>query len=151
MPETETTPVSAPVEKNEAPAVNATAGAVSSTAVAKPEADVVDATLPGGEKLLASIGYIGFFCILTLLAKPKSEICQHHGKQGMAVALVFFIATTALLTITLLIGTSAMLYKLTALGYIAWAAVSVMGMMAASAGKKTSLPFFGSVAQKLDW
>lgn len=144
MPETEAAPA-APVPQ--APVAKVAADAT----ITEAPKEAVDMTLPGGEKMLAAIGYIGFFCVLPILAKPKSEMCQHHGKQAMAVTLMFFIATNALLTITLLIGTSAILYKLTALAYIAWAAVAIMGMMAASAGKKPSLPFFGSIAKKFNW
>ena len=164
MPEQETAPVEAPAtEVATAPTEVAepTAEETKSEPAAKVASDAtineksseeaVDMTLPGGEKLLAALSYVGFFCVLSMLAKPESELCKHHGKQGMAVALIFFIASTALLTVTLLIGTSAMLYKLTAVAFIAWAAFSVMGMMAASAGKKASLPFFGGIAKKLEW
>ncbi len=142
MPE-ETTTSAAPVE-----AVKESTDAT----IAEPAANsAVDMTLPGGEKMLAIIGYIGFLCVLPLVLKPKSEMCQHHGKQALAVTLMFFLASNGFLALTLLSGSSAILYKFTALIYIAWAAVAVMGILGASAGKKNNLPFFGGVAKRLNW
>ncbi len=120
--------------------------------IAEPEAaPAVDMTLPAGEKMLAIIGYIGFFCALPLILKPKSALCQHHGKQALAITLVFFIASNAFLAFTLLTGAIVALYKFTAVIYIAWAVVAIMGMISAKAGKKTNMPFFGMVAKNFTW
>lgn len=145
MPETEATPVIAPVE--DVPAVNISADAT----ITESPLDAVDMTLPGGEKLLAALGYIGFFCILPLLAKPKSELCQHHGKQAMAVTIVFFLVSAVIANFALFVGTSGALLKFGVIVNIAWAVAAIMGMMAASAGKMANLPFFSGIAKKLNW
>ena len=120
--------------------------------IAEPEAaPAVDMTLPAGEKMLAILGYIGFFCALPLALKPKSALCQDHGKQALAITLFFFIASNAFLALTLLTGAIVFLYKFTALIYIVWAVVAIMGMMSAKAGKKANMPFFSTVAKKFTW
>jgi len=43
------------------------------------------------EKVLATIGYIGFLCILPLLLKRDSKYCSFHGKQALILAVIFFL------------------------------------------------------------
>lgn len=138
----ETTPVASE------PAVKEAADATIST----PANDTaVDMTLTGGEKMLCVLGYIGFLCALPLLLKPKSEMCQHHGKQALAVTLLFFLASAVISNFAIFVGTSGALLKFSVVINIAWTVVAIMGMMGATAGKKSTLPFFGMVAKKFDW
>ena len=46
--------------------------------------------LDGEEKIFAGIGYISFLALLPLLARRDSEYCQHHGRQGLIIFIVFF-------------------------------------------------------------
>lgn len=138
----ETTPVSSE------PAVQESADA---TITAPTNEPAVDMTLPGGEKMLAILGYVGFLCVLPLLLKPKSEMCQHHGKQALAVTLLFFLASAVVSNFAIFVGTSGALLKFSVVINVAWTVVAIMGIMGAAAGKKTSLPFFSSVAKKFDW
>ncbi len=130
------------------PAVTEAADATIST----PTNDTaVDMTLTGGEKMLCVLGYIGFLCALPLLLKPKSAMCQHHGKQALAVTLLFFLASAVISNFAIFVGTSGALLKFSVVINIAWTVVAIMGMMGATAGKKSTLPFFGMVAKKFDW
>lgn len=130
---------------------SAVAEAADATISAPTNDTAVDMTLTGGEKMLCVLGYIGFLCVLPLLLKPKSEMCQHHGKQALAVTLLFFLASAVVSNFAIFVGTSGALLKFSVVINIAWAVVAIMGMMGATAGKKSTLPFFGMVAKKFDW
>jgi uncharacterized membrane protein len=130
------------------PAVQESADATISTSTSDMS---VDMTLSGGEKMLCILGYIGFLCVLPLILKPKSEMCQHHGKQALAVTLLFFLASAVVSNFAIFVGTSGALLKFSVVINIAWTVVAIMGMMGATAGKKSTIPFFGMVAKKFDW
>ncbi len=142
----ETTPIS------EEPVVAPASAEESAEAtISVPEAaSAVDMTLPAGEKMLAVLGYIGFFCVLPLALKPKSEICQHHGKQALAVTLMFFVASAVTFNLAALLQSAPLMY-LTLVIKVAWTATAILGIMGATAGKKTKIPFFSTVAQKFTW
>ena len=143
MPET----TSAPAASAAAPVVKEAADAT----ISEPAADsAVDMTLPAGEKMLSILGYIGFLCVLPIVLKPKSEMCQHHGKQALAVTLLFFLASAIVYNLGMLFKMQTLL-TFSVIVNVAWVAVAILGIMGAAAGKKTSLPFFGSVAKKFDW
>jgi uncharacterized membrane protein len=110
----------------------------------------VDMTVPGDEKILAILGYIGFLCVLPLALKPKSEMCQHHGKQALAVTIMFFIASAVVFNIGFLFWIKQLLIFSVIINAI-WGVVSVLGIMGAAAGKKNKLPFFGGVAKRFNW
>ncbi len=143
----ETTPTSEAPMVEPAFAVQESADATISAPTAAP---VVDMTLPAGEKMLAMLGYIGFFCALPLALKPKSELCQHHGKQALAVTLMFFVAAAITFNLAALLQSAPLMY-LTLVIKVAWTATAIFGMMSATAGKKTNLPFFSTIAKKFTW
>ncbi len=140
MPETAPTPA--------APA--AVTESADATISAPAESSAVDMTIPGDEKILAILGYIGFLCVLPIALKPKSEICQHHGKQALAVTLMFFLAAAVTFNLTTLFQSKVLMY-LTLVIKVAWVAVAILGILGASAGKKNKLPFFSSIAKKFNW
>lgn len=49
--------------------------------------DPETAMIDPGDRTLSAVGYFGFFCILPLVLRPKSDFCRFHGKQALAVAI----------------------------------------------------------------
>lgn len=45
--------------------------------------------LDGEEKVFAGLGYVGILALLPLLARRESDFAQHHGRQGLVVAVAF--------------------------------------------------------------
>ncbi len=46
---------------------------------------------PQNDKILAAVGYLGILCLVPLLLKKDSAFCQHHGKQGLVLLIVWLI------------------------------------------------------------
>lgn len=97
--------------------------------------------MPQGEKLLAMLGYIGFLCVLPLAIKPKSEFCQHHGKQGLVLCLIFILFGW----LGWLGGGMAILLGLIHVGLALW------GIVNAKSGAMWNMPMVSEVAKKLKW
>ena len=102
---------------------------------------VASELVPKGEKLLATLGYFGPLCILPLALKPKSKLCQMHGKQALVIFITFLIFSW----LGWISGGIQLLLNIVQVG------LSVWGMMNAWKGKEKSLPFFGEIAAKLKW
>lgn len=45
------------------------------------------------ERTIATLSYIGFLAIVPFYLKKDSEFCRFHGKQGMTLSIIFFIAS----------------------------------------------------------
>jgi len=45
--------------------------------------------LDGEEKIFSAVGYVGILALLPLLARRDSDFCQHHGRQGLILAIIF--------------------------------------------------------------
>jgi len=45
------------------------------------------------ERTIAALSYLGFFAIVPFYLKKESRFCRFHGKQGMLVAIIFFLAS----------------------------------------------------------
>lgn len=43
------------------------------------------------EKIISTLGYLGFLAILPLLLKKNSDYCQFHGKQALVLAIILFL------------------------------------------------------------
>ncbi len=114
---------------------------VTEDATIKGEPLVASELVPQGEKLLATLGYFGFLCVLPLALKPKSKLCQLHGKQAMVIAIVFLIFSW--LTI-LSVWFRVLLFFL-------HVGISIWGMLNAWKGKEESMPFIGDIAKNLKW
>ena len=102
---------------------------------------VASELVPKGEKLIATLGYFGPLCILPLALKPKSRLCQLHGKQALVIFIVFLIFSW----LGWLSGGLGVLINLVQV------AISVWGMLAAWKGEEKAMPFFGEIAAKLNW
>lgn len=108
---------------------------------------------PHGDRILAVIGYISYFCILPLCLRQESHFCKFHGKQGLILTL-FFLPLYWIsgvwegLMSDLFPVFSTWFYLALGLVHIAMA---VMGMKSAAAGTKVGLPVFGTFARSLDF
>ncbi len=113
-----------------------------------------------GERVLSAIGYISFLCILPLLAKPDSEFCQHHGRQGLVLAIMSFVVPmgAAILYFLLYIPALAMgfrgipIYGITFFSQTVITFISFYGVYLAF--KKSGLPkipVIGQLAKYLVW
>lgn len=113
----------------------------SSDATIKNEPLVASELVPKGEKMLATLGYFGPLCVLPLALKPKSKLCQLHGKQALVIFIVFLIFSW----LGWFNGGVAVLINL------AQIIVSIWGMINAWKGVEKKMPFFGEIAEKLKW
>ncbi len=100
-----------------------------------------DATLSTTDKLLGVLGYISFFCILTLVL-GKNKFTQFHGKQGLVITLVFFILSGAATFISYNLGK--------VVGFL-YFVIAIIGIVHAAQGKTLRFPFVGDMADKLDF
>ena len=57
----------------------------------KPEPERQDVTTLH-ERTIAAMSYFGFLAIVPFYLKKDSEFCRFHGKQGLLLAIIFFIA-----------------------------------------------------------
>ena len=44
------------------------------------------------ERTIATLSYFGFLAIVPFYLKKESKYCRYHGKQGMTLAIIFFLA-----------------------------------------------------------
>jgi len=109
------------------------------------EANAGDAeAMAQGEKILAAIGYFSFLCILPLVLKPDSQFCQWHGKQGLAITILFLALSVVGWIFTFFFP----IYSILGLFQFVLAGFGIYG---AFQGKMTRLPLVSSMADKLDW
>jgi len=98
-----------------------------------------------GEKILAAIGYFSFLCILPLVLKPDSKFCQWHGKQGLAITILFLaLSVVGWMFSWFWFG----IYSVLGLFQFLLAGFGIYG---AFQGKMTRLPIIADMADKLDW
>jgi uncharacterized membrane protein len=100
-----------------------------------------DQTYAQDERFLSAIGYLGILCLVPLLLKKNSAYCQHHGKQGLVVLIVW-----CLLWVSNVVPV---------LGQIVWAIGAVMlvilmilGVVNASNGKMWTCPCLASMPSR---
>ncbi len=103
--------------------------------------DSEKSTLSSGEKLLAALGYISFFCILPLVLKPDSEFCQFHGKQGLVLTLIFLLFSW--------IGLLGIFFVI--LLKISYILIAGFGIVNAIQGQEWKIPVVEKMAKKFDW
>ncbi|MCF7846887.1 MAG: DUF4870 domain-containing protein [Candidatus Gracilibacteria bacterium] len=97
--------------------------------------------LPGGEKLLAVLGYFSFLCVLPLAIKPQSKFCQHHGKQALVLAIVFLLLSW--------LGWFSLGMRVF-LGLI-HVIIALAAILHAWKGTMWKIPIIGDMAKKLKW
>lgn len=91
-------------------------------------------------KTLAILCYLGILFIIPLLLKPKSRFVKFHAKQGLVLAIGWFIGMV--------------LYPVMGLGFIVHIAIvvlSIMGIMNVSEGSMKKLPVVGDLAEKFNF
>ncbi len=104
-----------------------------------------DASLPEEEmttlheRTIATLSYMGFFAIIPFYLQKDSKFCRFHGKQGMLLALIFFIAK--LLTVIDVFMDIVLIIQVGIFFYMGMAAVS---------GKWKKLPFVYDWACKME-
>lgn len=55
------------------------------------KAGEIDETTTLHERTIAALGYIGFLALIPFYLKKESRFCRFHGKQGMLIAILFFL------------------------------------------------------------
>lgn len=95
-------------------------------------------------KIIAAIAYLGVLAFITLLLKKDSPFAQHHGRQGLALFMVWIAWGVLGLIFSL-----AQLSALVSLGYLALFVLVVIGFTKAWKGEVWQLPIIGEYAKKL--
>lgn len=94
-------------------------------------------------KVLAIIAYLGFLCLVPLLAKKDSPYAQFHGKQGLLLFILWIISN--MVAIFPLIG-----WLVAFAGNIAVIVLMIVGILNAVNGEMKELPIVGEYAKKIN-
>lgn len=95
-------------------------------------------------KLFAAVAYLGILAFIPLLLKKDSPFAQHHGKQGLALFMVWIAWGIVGLVFSL-----AQLSALVSLGYLALFVLVIIGFTKAWKGELWQMPVIGEYAKKL--
>jgi uncharacterized membrane protein len=97
-------------------------------------------------KALAAIGYLFILFLVPLMGAKHSAFAQHHGRQGIAVA-VFGVVV---MVINTLIGWIPLIGWLIAIVLsLAWAMLTIIGIIKAISGETWEVPVLGKWAAGL--
>ena len=91
-------------------------------------------------KGITFLSYLGIFCLVPLLVKKDSKFAVFHAKQGLIIAIGWFIGS--------------FLYVFFGLGFLVHVTaliLSIMGLINVNAGKMKALPFVGDMAAKINF
>ncbi|MBN2096676.1 hypothetical protein JW752_04780 [Candidatus Peregrinibacteria bacterium] len=58
----------------------------------KEKEDEIDEMTTLHERTIAALSYFGFLAIVPFYLKKESKFCRFHGKQGLTLAVIFFLA-----------------------------------------------------------
>lgn len=75
----------------EANAVPEAAEAASADAPPKEKQDEIEELTTLHERTIAALSYFGFLAIIPFYLKKESRYCRFHGKQGITLAIIFFL------------------------------------------------------------
>ncbi len=89
-------------------------------------------------KTITFLSYIGFLCLVPLLAKKESEFAQFHAKQGLILLIAWIIGG-----ITTAIGIGFVIN-------IGVVILSIVGLINVNDGKMKDLPIVGDLAKKIN-
>jgi uncharacterized membrane protein len=89
------------------------------------------------DRNIALLSYLFLLVLIPLLTKRENEFVMFHAKQGIVLAIVWFIAPFT--------------FILAPLFYLFSLIMSIMGIMNVMAGKKQELPLIGKFASKFDF
>lgn len=84
------------------------------------------------------LSYLGFLCLVPLLAKKESKFAQFHAKQGLVLLIAWIIGG-----ITMAIGIGLIIN----VGVIV---LSIMGLINVNDGNMKDLPIVGDLAKKIN-
>lgn len=92
---------------------------------------------------MALLSYLGLLCLVPLMARKEDRFVQFHAKQG----LVLFIGEMGTMVFTWIpyIGWFFGMFL-----WIAWAGLSVMGILNVVREKRKKLPVVGGLAEKIE-
>jgi uncharacterized membrane protein len=93
-------------------------------------------------KVMATVAYWGFLCILPLILMKDNKFAVYHGKQGLV--LFIFLVGGFILGILPLFGP--IIYRLVLFVYLA---LLLWGSIVALAGKKAFIPIVSKFAEKI--
>lgn len=94
-------------------------------------------------KVLAAIGYIWILFLIPLLGKKNSRFAQFHGRQGLALFIIWIVVV--------IVGWIPILGWLVAfLGSIATVIFSIIGVIKSLRGEYWELPVLGEYAKKIN-
>lgn len=102
--------------------------------------DAVEKEISRGELFLSSVGYISFLCILPLVLQRESAFAQHHGKQGLVLAIFIYFMDI----LNIMPARFAFLYTVLKIGLVLFCVVS------AFKGKMFKLPFVYDLSQRFN-
>ncbi|QQR84187.1 hypothetical protein IPJ72_03305 [Candidatus Peregrinibacteria bacterium] len=91
------------------------------------------------ERTLAALSYIGPLCVIPLFLNKESRFCRFHGKQGLLLFILFFLAQ--LFAVLDLVQDALFILQVIIFFYMGLAALS---------GRWTKLPFIYETADKLE-
>jgi uncharacterized membrane protein len=93
-----------------------------------------------GRKLKAAIAYIPVIFLIPLLAFVGDDYIQFHGKQGLALFMVWFVLWV--------IGLIPLVGLVVPFGYLALIIIIIIGIANAMAGRKWVVPLVGKYAER---
>ena len=100
------------------------------------------------ERVLSAIGYLSFLCILPLLLKDKSKYCKHHGKQGLVLAIIFFLYRfVGMLAFLPFLEYPIRLFV--SIGQILWLVIIVLAIIQALRGNMWKMPVVYGMSKRL--
>jgi uncharacterized membrane protein len=119
VPEAETPVAEKPAEGQQTEPANAEQAEVKNKKTKAPERQDMT-TLH--ERTIATLSYFGFLAIVPFYLKKDSEYCRFHGKQGMLLAIIFFMAK--LVTVIDLVFDIMLILQVVIMFYMGFAALS---------------------------
>ena len=97
-------------------------------------------TISFKRKILAALSYIPVIFLIPLLGFVNDDFIQFHGKQGLALFLVWFVFWA--------FGLVPILGLIVPFGYLALLVVAVIGIASVFFGRRWVVPFVGKYAEK---
>jgi len=117
-----------------------------SNALAQENNQATDNTIADqqADNILAALSYFSFLCILPLILRPKSSLCQLHGRQGLVLVILWIILSPLRHLGSFVMGSG--FHSFFGLLFVI---VSVYGIYLAATGKEQEIPGIGKAARFL--
>ena len=91
-------------------------------------------------KILAALSYVPVVFLISLLGWVNDDFIQFHGRQGLALFIVWFIFWA--------LGLVPLLGLIIPLGYLVLLVIAIIGIATAFLGRKWVVPIIGKYAEK---